>query len=336
MESFKPSSGPLNNLDAHSVTNRHVLFSGAASKAGGGASQSKVGRLVPGDPKYLSELLAYKRSNHQLMAGYFRTWRDRASDPVVNKAVIDQVPDLLDILLLFPGGGESDYFWQVLKNQYVPNLREKGIKVLISQGVESTFEFDNSQEGYEAYARHIMEEYVEKYNLDGMDFGVERLFSAEVLVKVTGMFNALSKRLGPASGSGKLLTYNTNQDGDTPLFQQVGGKIDYVFQQAYGRLLSGMEGLLNTYRHKLEPRQFVPGFTFYEENISGGGFHDTEGAPDSRADQYAKWQPADGVKGGLFAYALDRDDILTDDILAPTYETTKRLILTMSPGAATF
>ncbi|ULT25261.1 glycoside hydrolase family 18 [Sphingobacterium sp. E70] len=60
--------------------------------------------LYPADTaaNYLENLRNYKKSDHQIMAGYFRTWRDKATDPATNKTSMKELPDSLDIAFVFP------------------------------------------------------------------------------------------------------------------------------------------------------------------------------------------------------------------------------------------
>ncbi|MDF2514917.1 MAG: chitinase [Sphingobacterium sp.] len=284
---------------------------------------------------YLEKLRTYKKSDHQIMAAYFRTWRDRATDPIVNKTSMKELPDSLDIAFVFPDyTPEDNTFWDSLKTSYVPHLRARGTKVVMTTDIGAALDknFPNTPAGYAALADKIIAEKMTRYDLDGVDFDVERNLSAEDLQRAIGVFNALSKRLGPKSGTDKLLIYDTNQDGTTSLFTAVHGLINYVLVQSYGRSMGSLQPTYNTYANLIRPDQYLIGFTFYEERSAGWG---DVGIPleDSRAFNYVMWNPSQGKKGGIFSYAVDRDGVPQgeSDIVATTYSVTRRLISAVNP-----
>jgi len=197
------------------------------------------------------------------MAAYFRTWRDRATDPIVNKASMKELPDSLDIAFVFPDYTlEKNAFWDSLRTSYVPHLRARGTKVVMTSDIGAVLDknYPNTIVGYEVLAHKIT-----KYDLDGIDFDVERGLNAEDLQRATGVFTALSKSLGPKSGTGKLLTDDTNQNGDTPLFTNIHPFVDYVLVQSYGRGIDGLQSTFDSYSSTIRLGQYLIGFSFYEE-----------------------------------------------------------------------
>lgn len=306
---------------------------GAASVLAGSAS------VCPSDNTHatgaaLQKILDYKKSDHQIMAGYFRSWRDTAGGGTSNKVSMDDLPDCLDIAFVFPEGDEEDSFYTTLKDKYVPTLRSRGTKVVrtINVGELVNSNYQNNAAGYQALAQHLLDSYVTPYDLDGLDIDVERSLSTVELQQASGTFQALSKSLGPKSGTGRLLIYDTNQNGNTQLFMAAHSYVDYVLVQSYGRSVSGLQSTWNTFKPYISSKQYLIGFSFYEE---GGANWGDVNPPirTSRAGQYAAWQPSGARKGGIFSYAIDRDGVPQgDDALEPTdFSWTRELIKEMNP-----
>lgn len=281
----------------------------------------------------LQRVLEYKETDHQLMAAYIRSWRDVASGPD-NKASMDNLPDCLDIAFVFWEGDEPDLFYKTLKEKYVPILRSRGTKVVRTIGTSQILNdtFASNPEGYEALANYLVATYVDAHGLDGLDVDVESSLTSEELTKATGVFEALSKHLGPKSGTGMLLTYDTNQDGTSPLFRAVHSYISYLLVQSYGRSVSTLQRTFDTYKRYIKSSQYLVGFSFYEER--GNRWGDViPPINTSHAYQFANWQPRGAQKGGLFAYAIDRDGVVqgSDALVATNYTWTQELISTMNP-----
>lgn len=254
------------------------------------------------------------------MMSYFRTWRDTASDPSINTTNMAQLPRGVDVAFVFPDGSEPQAFWTALRDSYVPTLHARGTKVVQSVGIAQLLDrsYPNTTTGYAALAQHLMDSKVTAYGLDGLDVDVERTLSGEDLERATGVLTALSGSLGPSSGTGRLLIFDTNLDGNQPLFTTVAPTVDFVLEQSYGRSVSGLQSTWDTYADDISPCQYLIGFSFYEERGANWG-DTTTPMMLSRAWQYADWQPTGAQKGGIFSYAVDRDGVpIGDDTLAPT------------------
>jgi len=283
----------------------------------------------------LPGILAYKQGPHQKMFGYFRIWRDEAADPVVNMTSMADLPACLDVVFVFPYNLTDDNpVWSVIKNDYVPLLRAQGTKVVWSIFIDKLLDtsYPNNTAGYQALANKILADTVDKYGVDGLEIDMESNLTSTQLTRAKGVFTALSAKLGPLSGTGKLLIYDTNKDGTNSLFRAVASKVDYVLVQSYGRSVSGLQTTFNTYKPYIPASKYFIGFSFYEEN--GTSWNDTV-APiqTSRAYKYAQWQPTGTKKGGIFSYALDRDGVPQgQNAIVPTdYTWTRTLIQTMNP-----
>ena len=271
----------------------------------------------------------------QLTVGYYRTWRDNATASG-NATDMRQLPEKLGMVMIFPDyTPPENAYWNTLKTNYVPFLHGRGTQVVITIGdlsgaTSSTGRQDSAS--YAAWAKTIKDKWVTEYNLDGIDVDVESNPSGTELTKKVAAVKALSKYFGPRSGTGKKFIYDTNQN-PTSFFKQINKLIDYVFLQAYGRSTSNLTSTYNLYAPYITPSKFVPGFSFYEENGSNWG--DVQ-YPDpnlqSRCYQYARWNPAQGTKGGIFSYAIDRDiPSITNSIVAPDYAVTNKIIGIVNP-----
>lgn len=291
-----------------------------------------------------ASLIAYKSTPHEISVGYYRTWRDRTVSGNINDPIMTEIPDSLDIVCNFsnftPAGSS---YWTTLKNTYIPALHAKGTKVVNTQGFPNvadtsyTNHYTDNVAGYQAWALATSNQYA-AMGYDGIDFDVEYNPTGAKLVTQTGMVKALSKYFGPKSGTGKLLIFDTNQNGTNNLFRQVSTYIDYLFLQAYGRGTSGMQSTWNSFSTYIQSKQFIIGFSFYEENGYPGNYWDDVIYPRNgkgRAYDYSRWEPVTGKKGGVLSYAIDRDAPLTtlhdNNIVKPDFKVTKDLIRIMNP-----
>ncbi|MDE5494090.1 endo-beta-N-acetylglucosaminidase family protein [Elizabethkingia meningoseptica] len=286
-----------------------------------------------------SALIAYKNSDHQISAGYYRTWRDSATTSG-NIPSMRWLPDSLDMVMVFPNYTPADNpYWNTLKTNYVPYLHKRGTKVIITLGDLSSATTTGGQDsiGYSSWAQGIYNKWVGEYNLDGIDIDVESNPSGATLTKFVAATKALSKYFGPKSGTGKTFVYDTNQN-PTNFFTQTASRYNYVFLQAYGRSTSNLTTVSGLYAPYINMKQFLPGFSFYEENGYPGNYWNDVRYPQNgtgRAYDYARWQPKTGKKGGVFSYAIDRDAPLTSStdntLRAPNFRVTKDLIKIMNP-----
>lgn len=273
-----------------------------------------------------------------LQMAYFRTWHDRATDPT-RPNCLAEVPAEVDVVFVFPDytPPESD-FWVKLKDEYVPTLHERGTRVVRTTDIRAVLDpaFPDTAEGHKANAEHLVATMVDAHGLDGLDIDMERYLDDAELARAVAVFAELGKLIGPASGTGRLFIYDTNRDGDEPVFQQSAKLFDYVLIQSYGRSLSSLDATWQSYQDFIKPEQYLVGFTFYEER-DWNRWNDTpEPFESSRAVAFADWQPQGATKGGVFSYAVDRDGVafLDDRILHTTYEWTKKIKARMLANAA--
>lgn len=261
---------------------------------------------------------------------YFRTWHDRAVDPERPNS-IGEVPPEIDLVFVFPDYTPDDSpFWDVLRDDYVPKLHQQGTRVARTTSIRAVLDpaFEDTPEGHRANAEHLVTTMVEAHGLDGLDIDMEQTLDDTQTARAVGVFRELSRLVGPLSGTDRLFIYDTNRNGDVPLFEATADCFDYVLVQSYGRSVSSLQGTWDTFAPHIDSEQYLIGFSFYEENDEWNEWNDTsEPFEDSRAVAFADWQPEGSVKGGIFSYAVDRDGVAfkDDTISHTTYEWSKRL-----------
>lgn len=265
-----------------------------------------------------------------LQFAYFRTWHDRAVDPTRPNSIGD-VPAEVDVVFVFPDYTTDDSpLWDVLRDEYVPALHARGTRVVRTVDIRSVLDpqFPDTPEGHRANAEHLVASLVEAHGLDGLDIDMERTLTETETARAVGVFRELSRLIGPLSGTGRLFIYDTNRDGDVPLFAATADCVDHVLVQSYGRSIASLQGTWDTFAPHIDPEQYLIGFSFYEENDDWNEWDDTsEPFEESRAVAFADWQPEGAIKGGIFSYAVDRDGVAfkDDSISLTTYEWSKAL-----------
>lgn len=306
------------------------------------------------------EKIAMKPLKGPLYGGYFRTWHDKTSDPAEKDKVnsMGELPKEVDLAFVFHDW-TKDYslFWQELATKHVPTLNKQGTRVIRTipwrflaggdhSGIaEDTQKYPNTPEGNKALAKAIVDEYVYKYNLDGLDVDIERdsipkvngKESNENIQRSIAVFEEIGKLIGPkgADKSRLFIMDSTYMADKNPLIERGAPYIDLLLVQVYGtqgekggfdnanhKAVDTMEERWESYSKYIRPEQYMVGFSFYEENAGSGNlWYDINERKDdhnplnseiagTRAERYAKWQPkTGGVKGGIFSYGIDRDGV---------------------------
>ncbi|HEQ9959752.1 endo-beta-N-acetylglucosaminidase EndoS [Streptococcus pyogenes] len=310
----------------------------------------------------IPEKIPMKPLHGPLYGGYFRTWHDKTSDPTEKDKVnsMGELPKEVDLAFIFHDW-TKDYslFWKELATKHVPKLNKQGTRVIRTipwrflaggdnSGIaEDTSKYPNTPEGNKALAKAIVDEYVYKYNLDGLDVDVEHdsipkvngEASDENLKRSIDVFEEIGKLIGPkgADKSRLFIMDSTYMADKNPLIERGAPYIDLLLVQVYGA--RGEQGEFQNdtklvtetpeerwqgYSKYIRPEQYMIGFSFYEERAGSGNlWYDINSRKDddkangintditgTRAERYARWQPkTGGVKGGIFSYAIDRDGV---------------------------
>lgn len=307
------------------------------------------------------EKIAMKPLKGPLYGGYFRTWHDKTSDPAEKDKVnsMGELPKEVDLAFVFHDW-TKDYslFWQELATKHVPKLNKQGTRVIRTipwrflSGVENggissdKQKYPDTPEGNKALAKAIVDEYVYKYNLDGLDVDIEDhshpkhqkgYDDKRSVERSIEIFEEIGKLIGPkgADRSRLFIMDSTYMADKNPLIERGASYIDLLLVQVYGaqgekggfdnanhKAVDTMEERWESYSKYIRPEQYMVGFSFYEENAGSGNlWYDINERKDdhnplhseitgTRAERYAKWQPkTGGVKGGIFSYAIDRDGV---------------------------
>lgn len=326
---------------------RSVIAGGVAAVLGGAAAASAASPADPSSPDRGRAEPAPGRASAPVRArgdgadglgemapplqfAYFRTWHDRAVDPDRPNSIGD-VPAEVDLVFVFPDYTPEDSpFWDVLRDQHVPTLHARGTRLVRTTDIRAVLDprFPDTAEGHRGNAEALVEELVEAHGLDGLDIDMESDLTEEDTARAIAVFRELSQLIGPLSGTGRLFVYDTNRDGDVPLFVETADCFDHVLVQSYGRSATSLQGTWDTFAPHIAPEQYLIGFSYYEENDDWNEWDDaSEPFEESRAVAFADWQPEGATKGGIFSYAVDRDgvDFKDDTISLTTYEWSRRL-----------
>ncbi len=308
----------------------------------------------------IPEKIPMKPLHGPLYGGYFRTWHDKTSDPTEKDKVnsMGELPKEVDLAFIFHDW-TKDYslFWKELATKHVPKLNKQGTRVIRTipwrflaggdnSGIaEDTSKYPNTPEGNKALAKAIVDEYVYKYNLDGLDVDVEHDSIPKVdkkedtagVERSIQVFEEIGKLIGPKGvDKSRLFIMDSTYIADkNPLIERGAPYINLLLVQVYGsqgekggwepvsnRPEKTMEERWQGYSKYIRPEQYMIGFSFYEERAGSGNLWydinvEDESNPNigkeikgTRAERYAKWQPkTGGVKGGIFSYAVDRDGV---------------------------
>ena len=291
----------------------------------------QIQRPIEHDEAYYENLRAYKNSKHQIAFGWFGHWTAMGSSP---SKYLTSIPDSVDVISIW--GAWSDLSPEQIKDmRYVQQV--KGTKVMFTVFAHEIPEpFDATREGIEAYASSLCDS-VYKYGYDGLDLDYEPGFGGSgPLVSGPGHMDnmeifvrKLSERLGPASGTGKLLAidgvpYHLNL-GLAELF-------NYGIVQAYDSY--GDSDLQNRFNNAdnngWKPEQYI--FTEnFEKWWSTGGtttFRDKDGNIMNSLKGLARFNPTQGLKGGCGTYHMEYEYNHTDK----EYKYLREAIQIMNPA----
>lgn len=294
-----------------------------------------------GSEAYYANLRAYKQSDHQLAFGWFGGWK--ATGPARSK-YLSSVPDSVDLVSIWGA-------WSNLTDEQIADLRfvqeVKGTKVMFTIFAHTIPEpFDATKEGIEAYASAMCDS-VFKYGYDGLDLDYEPGFGGKgefinpgdmgsTSITQAGKDNmeifvrGLAKRLGPSSGTGKLLAidgvpFQLNL-GLAELFDY--GIVQAYYCTSYSNLQSRFD---SADKNGWKPEQYI--FTEdFEKSWSTGGesnYRDEEGNVMPSLLGMAYFNPTQGPKGGCGSYHMEYEYNHTDK----EYKYLRQAIQIMNPAS---
>lgn len=283
-----------------------------------------------------------------LYGAYFRTWHDKAATDIdKNESMnrpnsIAEVPKEVDLLFVFEDWTHKDSpFWKKLKDEYIPKMHAQGTAVIQTIGVKELsgkaglskeVYTEDTEESNKALAKALVEKYVYGRNVDGLDIDVElhdynvrsdaKPEEKRQVERANKVFREIAKLIGKNGiDQDKLLILDTTFRADNHTILKENAKsLDLMLRQYYGPQGTIIDDEWKEYSKYLTPRQFMIGFSFYEERDMDNRWGDINQYdpmhPDkarsiegTRAKEYVHWQPTGGLKGGIFSFAIDRDGV---------------------------
>lgn len=277
--------------------------------------------LIHRDNAYYARLRAYKQTKHKVAFGWFGSWNPANASKM---ATLKHAPDSMDIISIW-SQWHSLTPAQMKDKEYVQKM--KGTKVtftIFAHDVPEEFKVEGkvTPEGLAAYAKAYAKDSLDKYQYDGIDLDYETGFASGDLLDGSYIFGVpvanrrynedmqtfvreLSKWVGPASGTGKLLIIDGVPYGVLP---ELAPAFDYGIVQAY--YSSGYWDLQNRFTDAFDggwkPEQYIFAEDFEKGWQNGGVNHQL------RNGQYvpslygmALFDPTQGTGGGFGAYHME-------------------------------
>jgi len=265
--------------------------------------------------EYFENLRAYKKSKHQLCFGWYADYSQTFSYGMHFMGL----PDSIDILSLWGGIPDSVTAPATYEEmRYVQRVKGMRLVMPIIVQVEGSGH-PVTEEGMYAYADELIDRVIDN-GLDGLDIDWEPVGGTYLAssANFAKMVEHCSKRLGPQSGSGKLLIvdyYNHT------LPSSIEPYVDYVINQAYTQGMVTNSGTNLQTRYNRVASWCPPEKFMVTENLGdwwqngGSPFTEIGGNTISPADGermyslegMARWNPTQGLKGGFGAFYFVRD-----------------------------
>ncbi|MFV0378746.1 MAG: glycoside hydrolase family 18 [Mangrovibacterium sp.] len=257
--------------------------------------------------EYWENLRAYKKSDHQLAFGWFGYWNGGIG--ATTRGSLASAPDSVDIFSVF-----GKYYYnltplQIADMRYVQEV--KGSKVVFTFLVQNVgLGFENTEEGIIQYANALCDS-VFKYDYDGIDLDLEPNYGGAGWLtqkdRLDLFIKELGKRIGPKSGSGKMLILDGEYDY---IYKETVPYFDLAITQAYA---TSSNSALDTRWNKAKalgwkPEQFIVTEEFQKYASNGGvNFRLPSGETVPSLIGMALWNTADGRKGGCGAFHMELD-----------------------------
>lgn len=327
--------------------------------------------------QYYKALREYKNRDREISFGWFSGWGEPS---VLTASMLAGLPDSMDMISLWDNAFNLSAGKQADLREV---QRKKGTKVLMCTFMTSIgngftpAEYNTSDaerkafwgwvDGDEQAIKASMEKYAtaicdtcNKYGYDGIDFDIEPGFGypghlVNNTTYVGWLLEAVGKRFGPQSGSGRMLVI----DGEIwypPSYSGI--YVDYFIAQAYsvsggtpspsagvsaGNMETRLTQVLNHYSGVLSEEEITRRFIVTEnmesaiDALNGGYFWtDVNGVRQNKdicpsLVGMASWKPRNGFrKGGFGGYKFNNEAVNS-----PSYKWMRRAIQTANPSSTT-
>lgn len=321
---------------------------------------------------YYKALREYKETDHQVVFGWFGNWTGTG---VSSENMMRGLPDSTDMISMWGNWQEpTDEMLADLKYcQEVKGLKAMACALIFDIGDAITppipddkkdtydwrrwrhefwgFEEGNKEKEIEAIRKYAnaLCDVIDKYNYDGFDIDAEPNYAQPFETykelwredyRIYEFIETLAKRLGPSSGSGKLLVIDGEPYAIAP---EQGKHFDYFIVQAYActsdrNLDSRLKMIINNFQEHMTPQQVAKKYIVTEnfENyaLQGGvNFVDRYGKPMKSLEGMARYTPIiDGRpvdKGGCGTYHMEYEYAV--DGYAESYPFLRNAIRIMNP-----
>jgi hypothetical protein len=282
--------------------------------------------------EYYANLRAYKKTEHQIFFGWFAAYANKEGVVADYKKSpswgehIAGIPDSMDICSLWMGvpslkqNDSLTTYNPIAYHEMRHSMEVRGIKMVMPVIVELEGKgYPINDEGLKAYTNHLID-MVYDNDLDGLDIDWEPRGGTylNIASNFAKMVQYASERLGPMSGTGKLLIvdyYNHTLPTTIEPF------IDYLVNQAYTQGTTSNSGTnLQTRYDRVSswcpPRKFIVtenmgewwqngGSPFTE--VGGNTISPVDGTRMHSLEGMARWNPIQGKKAGWGGFYFDRD-----------------------------
>lgn len=276
---------------------------------------------------YYEALRAYKKTEHPLAFGWFGNW---TATGAAKSTHLKNAPDSMDIISIW--GNYSGLTEEMIADkEYVQSV--KGTKIIFTifaHEVPEVFVAPSGKIDYDGYASSLNDT-ITKYGYDGIDFDYEPNYggTGPLCIKdsLEKFIIAMSKYVGPKSGTGKLLCI----DGE-PYYMNEGlaEYFDYGIVQSYNS--NGDSDLQSrfdrAYAVGWKPEQYIftENFESYWQTGGNPNFVDKYGNVMPSLEGMARFNPTQGQKAGVGTYHMEYEYLAL-----PNYKYLRQAIQIMNP-----
>ena len=262
------------------------------------------------DNAYYEALRAYKQTKHKLAFGWYGSWTAVGAS---YQTRLQSAPDSMDIISIWSQ-------WHSLTPEQIADKEAvqkiKGTKVIFTiflNNLPDEFKIDGqtTDEGIENFARSYCRDSINKYNYDGIDidyepgYGASGEFVGHNNEQFKKLITAMSKYVGPKSGTGKLFTI----DGvPYAVHTECAELFDYGIVQAYqSTSYWDLQSRFDEAAAKgWKPEQYIFTENFESYWKTGGVDHSTaEGETVNSLLGMARFNPSQGFCAGFGSYHME-------------------------------